>query len=425
MKKYLILTVGGSCEPLVTSINQFKPDYTVFVCSQLSKEMIEGTGNVCISSAAKKTGLSSPDLPNIPAQTGLAKGTYKTVVLKDGQEDDLDACYKTIFDYMADIRAKDKDAIIAADYTGGTKAMTAAIVLAALTVENVELKLVTGQRNDLTQVVSGTEVLTSVRRQHIDFNRIKSECNKMLEKYEYAGAEDILENFLANTTLDSSLESKVKGWISICRGFDAWDRFDHNKAKQLLAGKIDEKYLHFLGCIVSGTNKKAWETKSGYLLVNDLMANACRRAAQGRYDDAIGRHYRAAELVIQTFLFNKHNIDTSKVPKDKLPKELSHKVNSDGIAKLGLCDAWQLAAYLDADLAEWFKDWKEPLIAAVQLRNQSLFAHGTTPITEDGYNKDVRDGLAAFVNAAMDYLKNRGFLGEIIELPEFPTCLPD
>jgi hypothetical protein len=124
-------------------------------------------------------------------------------------------------------------------------------------------------------------------------------------------------------------------------------------------------------------------------------------------------------------LFNKHNIDTSKVPKDKLPKELSHKVNSDGVAKLGLCDAWQLAAYLDCDLAEWFKNLKEPLIAAVQLRNQSLFAHGTTPITEDGYNKDVRDGLAAFVNAAMDYLKNRGFLGEIIELPEFPTCLPD
>jgi len=33
MHKILIVSVGGSCEPVVTSINQIKPDRVIFLCS--------------------------------------------------------------------------------------------------------------------------------------------------------------------------------------------------------------------------------------------------------------------------------------------------------------------------------------------------------------------------------------------------------
>mgnify|MGYP000064831369 CR=1 FL=1 len=420
MKKYLVLTVGGSCEPLVTSINQIEPNHTVFVCSEKSVSMIKGVGKVCISSSPPPP---PPDLPNIPTQAGLDQGAYETVVLDS--PDDLDACYKTILDTIKSIRTEDNDAEIIVDYTGGTKTMTAAAVLAALSIEGVELKVVTGQRTDLRQVVSGTQVLTAVRRMYIDFERVKSECNKMLERYEYASAESILEDFLAESTIDASIERKVTDWVSICRGFDAWDRFDHARARDLLGRKVPGEYLYFLGGIASSSEKKAWETKAGYLLVKDLMANAERRAAQGRYDDAIGRHYRAAELVVQTYLFNTFGISTSKVPADKLPDDLKHKANSDGIAKLGLCDAWRLAEHLDQDLVGWYKDWKEKIKGAVNMRNKSLFAHGSTPISKADYNNDTEKGIAAFVRAAMDYFESRGIWGKIVELPPFPTKLPE
>ena len=44
-----------------------------------------------------------------------------------------------------------------ADYTGGTKTMTAALVCAALQSDDVELQLVSGARRDLVGVVDGTE----------------------------------------------------------------------------------------------------------------------------------------------------------------------------------------------------------------------------------------------------------------------------
>ena len=47
MKKALVLTVGGSDEPLVISIKTWKPDFICFVCSDKTQKMVDGEGKVC------------------------------------------------------------------------------------------------------------------------------------------------------------------------------------------------------------------------------------------------------------------------------------------------------------------------------------------------------------------------------------------
>jgi hypothetical protein len=46
----------------------------------------------------------------------------------------------------------------------------------------------------------------------------------------------------------------------------------------------------------------------GYEIVEDLLLNAERRAMQDRYDDAVGRLYRALELLVQIRLLQTYDI---------------------------------------------------------------------------------------------------------------------
>lgn len=51
MKKILILSVGGSYEPIVNAINFYKPDFVYFFCSSGHKRsaitIVDGPGESC------------------------------------------------------------------------------------------------------------------------------------------------------------------------------------------------------------------------------------------------------------------------------------------------------------------------------------------------------------------------------------------
>jgi len=84
--KFLVITVGGSCAPILTSIRQNKPDKIFFICSddtetsRGSYRTVEGSGNVC--------GL---DEPNILTQAGVPEVEYDIIKITDF--DDLNSCY--------------------------------------------------------------------------------------------------------------------------------------------------------------------------------------------------------------------------------------------------------------------------------------------------------------------------------------------
>src|SRR5690606_28748339 len=110
--------------------------------------------------------------------------------------------------------------------------------------------------------------------------------------------------------------------LNLVEGLACWDRFDHHGAARLLQPfgralnqQVDGVYdglLRVLRCRakLEGTEEPNGLSIHGAELVDDLLANAARRAALGRYDDAVGRVYRAFEAAAQARLWFEHGIAT-------------------------------------------------------------------------------------------------------------------
>jgi hypothetical protein len=67
--------------------------------------------------------------------------------------DDLDQIYLDCSKAIDAVVQRFSNVTITADYTGGTKSMSAALVMAALEFPNVNLQLVSGSRSDLIKVL--------------------------------------------------------------------------------------------------------------------------------------------------------------------------------------------------------------------------------------------------------------------------------
>jgi hypothetical protein len=318
MRRILILTVGGSHQPMVRSIQQNCPDFTCFLCSADSGKnkgsytQVTGQGNVCSS----RFGLERPDLPNIVTQTQLANDAFAVREIADF--DNLSDCYLAAYQWIEQMHRDYPDATIIVDYTGGTKSMTAGLAAAALDDGQCEIQLVSGVRQDLVKVVDQTEFVRPVQVWDAQLARRLRLARTALARYDYVGAVGVLEDaaarFASPTTLD-----KVQRWLSLSRGFDAWDRFDHATAQRLLQPyrKYVVPYALVLDRIVDGKG-------DGFEWVEDLLQNAARRAAQQRYDDAVGRLYRALEMTVQVWLKNRYDLDTSNVDAPKSPNRTAH-----------------------------------------------------------------------------------------------------
>ncbi|HIE31816.1 MAG TPA: TIGR02710 family CRISPR-associated protein, partial [Methanosarcinales archaeon] len=131
----------------------------------------------------------------------------------------------------------------------------------------------------------------------------------------------------------------------------------------------------------------------GYELVEDLLLNSERRASQGRYDDAVGRLYRALELLVQIRLKLQYGIKTDDVDVKKIPQEYREEYEpkndmKDRKNKIGLKESYELLAKLNDDdpLAKIYLSRKSELIGLLEVRNLSIFAHGFRPITKEEYN---------------------------------------
>lgn len=141
MKTILFVTVGGSHQPIVTAIKESQPDFVVFFCSGTnpatqrpgSELQITGVGH-CIKADFKPE--SKPSLPNIPTQAGLKKEQCEISIV---QEDNLQRCCQKMSETIQTIASQYPDAHLVADYTGGTKTMTAALAMVAVNTPEMTL----------------------------------------------------------------------------------------------------------------------------------------------------------------------------------------------------------------------------------------------------------------------------------------------
>lgn len=428
MKTLLLLTVGGSHQPLVRSIEVNRPDFIHFLCSDDTSDgktkgsysQVIGEGNVL------KSRFDSPsaDLPNIAKLSKLTGEQLEIHKIK--HFDDLNECYMVAIRLIERIRQQQPDAKIIVDYTGGTKSMTAGLAAAALDDGRCEIQLVTGLRRDLKSVTDKTEFARPVKVWDAQVRRRMQVAGRLIARYDYAGAVAMLEESALRFAGEETI-GILQEWITLCRAFDAWDKFDHKMAHDLIHPHKQKykNYTAFLSVLLQNAGH-------GFELVEDLLLNTERRATQNRYDDAVARIYRSLELTAQSWLIRRYNIDTSNVLVDLIPASFRLGIATDRTkaepVKIGLLMAWDLIAAMDDDpLGKIFTFNRSAVLNFLLVRNNSIFAHGVRSVTESDYRSataTVINFIHQAVNSAIDELKKIGKVRADIKLEQLPAQFP-
>ncbi len=420
MGTLLVLTVGGSCAPVITAIRDYQPDFVCFVVSggdKGSRKTVDGPGNPCGDSrkvkceCGKDVPLGDPKGANILVQTGLLANQYE--ILELNEPDDLASCYAQLRPTLARLHTEHHEWRLLADYTGGTKTMTVALTLAAL--ENgYELSLVKGARADLVKVRNGTEMAALVNVGEVRARQQMAEAQRLFNKYAYASAAEILQSTLRAAPLPPELQREIGERVTLCRACDAWDRFNHTHARELLEPYHEqhEPLWSFLKLLSS--------VRPGYAPVLDLWRNAERRAARGRYDDAVARLYRALEMLAQLRLeqrepsLKSNNLDVTLLPEPLRPKyEALREPGEKGKIKLGLRQDYELLAELADPLGSVYQKQANRLLQALSHRNESILAHGQKPIAQPQWD-EMWKIATELIQSGLEALKIR------VDAPQFP-----
>lgn len=398
--KVLILTVGTTRAPLEEALAQHTPEGVVFLASQQSfpvaAELQRDYGN---------------------------SFRHHTLLLEDPES--LLESYQAALKALRKALEWEATALIA-DLTGGTKPMAAGLVL-ALTGRGVVFSYVGGERRDpeTGRVLPGAERLRlledpTVRfglREWAGFTRAWNALNLGMALAELEA--------LLQKPLSPSEERFYRAMRGVVEGLLEWDRFRHPRALELLKPHLPvalavaeawghgakvrvlrglEEGLPALEAIVAAQGRPT------FALVQDLLANAQRRAEVGRYDDALARLYRTLELVVEADILERLGF-VLKDPKtwpEGFPESLRERI----LRPRGLMELLEAAFDLDlafgqrGTLAQRLYGEKNRLQALLSRRHESILAHGTRPVEE------------------ADYLRLRDFLQDLDErlrpLPPWP-----
>jgi hypothetical protein len=401
MKTILVLSVGGSSEPIVNAIKNTRPDFVYFFCSCGSKgseKTIDSPGDPCGDNRKAKCPKCDHEYPvgdpkgkAIVFQAGLTREQYVIVTVDD--PDDLNGCYLKLQSLGMAIKEKFGECHVIANYTGGTKTMSVAMALTGIITQQWDLFLNIGPRVDLVKVRSG-DVPVVIDKWMIMCHNQLDFLRRSLTNYHYAFIIDSISEMLSHP-LDKSLRDKLIGARTVCGAFDLWDKFNHREALELL-----EPYGRFFPYIIN-LKKILGKTKgSGYELVCDLLNNAERRAAQKHYDDAVARLYRAIELFAQIRMEKKYGYKTDDLKPEQLPEVLKDEYRCrvrDGKILLGLVEDYELLFKLGDPFGMKFEQNKGRIIDAIKKRNSSISGgHGTTPLEGEDYIF-VNDRLKGFI----------------------------
>lgn len=420
MKKILIITVGGSCQPIVKSIKQNKPSEVYFICSddsEISKGSyltVSGIGKVCGGNPAKGV---PPDTDNILQQSGIANN-FK--LFKISNPDSINICFEFCYQLIEKCTDEFPDAQIVIDYTGGTKSMSSALVLAASNFPKIIISLVAGQRSDLIKTKDGTEQIKLSRVNKAYIKSVIDAAQICINKFDYSAAISLLEDFLSSyPDVPDEDNLTITDIIAFAKVFESWDKFDHGQAYKLLTKKINTKYsdqMHFLRLVMIARSKIDLNFKldefglkpslpaSGFEIVQDLIYNLERRAISERFDDATARMYRAIELFAQIYLKNMYGINTSDVDLEKIPegefkRDLFDENGENKKVQTALLKSYELIGAINATdkIYVHFRSLKVKLLKVLETRNYSILAHGFNPISKKAFDEMKINALDLFL----------------------------
>lgn len=404
----LIASVGGSPEPLLKTLAANRPQYVLFVVSEGSSTTVE-----------------NDILPAMDYQP-----TCDYLVISD--HNDMGAVYRELRDGRVEdwlnehaLHAED----VYLDITGGTKAMTAALALAGVERFNA-FSYVGGEernKNNLGTVITGSEYLVSTPNPWDTYAvRDLELANEMLAGRNADMAASVLDS--ASEKCNPDLSRQLKQFASLARAFGNADRFAFGGLPEYVDGQSFKALCNrYPGLDVIGGHWKAVsqdlrqpDRTPGRPTLLELLANAQRRARQHRYDDAIGRIYRAVELYAQQLVKQAFNVELGRVTRQSVPQ---HRRNSfdaqfdrsfrDGWYQLGLADMYQCLDFSDDPKLKSKSDVHDKLKERLNARHRSLLGHGVSPVTDNIYQE--------LAGAALAQLEIRA--GELLQWPDLQLKL--
>lgn len=386
--KVLILTVGQTIEPLEFSLAEHAPlKGVVFVASQSSY----------------------PVAGELLKQYG---GQLKHHTLLINDHEDLNEAYRRGIEALQKALEWDGRPILA-DISGGTKTMVAGLTL-ALSGKGVTFSYVGGgQRDAQGRVESGSERMRLLEDPTQRYGLREWEgFRQAWNGADFRAAQDFLSELLARplTPSEQRFYTHLKG---VTEAMLDWDLFHHKAAWQKLEAHLEpalavaEAWGHGAKVRVLEGLQEAQarlrqildkEGKPTRALLSDLLANAERRVARGRYDDALARLYRAVELAAEADLYERAGIELRQA--STYPDSLQDLA---GPKAPGLKEALGLIFEIDTRLGHsgtlaqrLYGDYSKRLQGLLQQRHQSILAHGIKPV-----KPEALEGL-------QDYLRELG-----------------
>ena len=385
-RKILIVTVGGSCAPIVNCIgNPPRYDFVYFICStgrgEASSEIqVDGQGKPCKA--------QDKEDPSIVAQTGLKREAYEKVTFDASTEiDDISILYAKLKEFSRELQDKFPGVKVTANYTGGTKSMSAALVLIAIECE-WELQFNVGRRQNVKQITTG-DVPVPIATDTIQTDRNLRLYEEAFKTYNYEMARTVAYDTLSSYNLTTTQRNEWIELMNLAVGFNKWDSFFYGEAWDTLrlVGQRASGFLPFLKPLLPD------QAASKFPVVLDLLLNAQRRCAQGRYDDGTARLYRALELFAQARLMEHYGLSTGAldIQDDKIPVEFKekfcHQVDEDGKFQVGLTNAYELLLALGDPVGSLYEKRRSRILNHLKIRNHSFLAHGFEPIGREGFNE--------------------------------------
>lgn len=413
----LICTVGGSVEPLVQTLLYWRPVRVIFVPSEQTKAQID---------AILREHSERADHP-------LSPGSYEWFLVSDPES--LEGCLRVMQRLDEEVerwRARGEDYRVIADFTAGTKCMTAALALQGRRWPCL-FSYVGGEqrtKEGVGVVVPGAErIVHQANPWDALGHQAVEDFVVLFDQRAFVAAERVAAE--AKKRVDRPhRKSELTALEHLASAFDHWDRFEHKKSLNKLADaqKATNNLRAVFGYEKATRLFEDLERSRRHLTelceaeppsrlhVLDLLANASRRREEGRLDDAAARLYRAIEAVAQVALKERHRIEnTEKIPLDRIPEGLQLEWRCrarNGMVTAGLQDAYRLLQSLGDELGRRFEaaelsGRESPLLA----RNRSILAHGFERVSAT-----VADRLW---NSALDLA---GI--DEVELPRFPRLKP-
>lgn len=413
--KALVLTVGGSDVPLVTSINDGKKlnvPYSkyIFLASEGTQQYVNGKDlvNVDYQNKDKKR-------PSIVVQTQLTEEQYDLHII-----DEIDtpySCYAEMKKHISDYYDKYD---LSFDYTGGTKTMSACLFVVAIENPNNTLVVVKGRR-DNTDKVRHDSYVEQFRENLIYPQRNAELIKQYIADQNYNAAHKLIYKRGASAAFSNDKQyQQLRNLISI---FKNWNEFQYKEAAKEMesyfalskGGNIDPALVNYkinIEAIKKGVEELAKDLREttvdkkeasyAIYIVYDVIFNARRRAQAGYYDDAVGRLYRALELYGQLSLLY-YNVKSSDITEDVLQKITEErrdyyikKRNDKGKIQIGLRDDFLLLNDLENSVGKKWMEIDYKMIDLLSIRNHSLFAHGLEAISEEEYT-EFYDTVASFI----------------------------